>query len=162
MRAGRSVNCGCQFLLNLRQHTASSSCAAFAFACQALATLLFGSTFDGANYMSHCCCRVFYKPLLVHMLSEGWGWAMHLYLRTLGFHHAVMGVSSHALGSCKQDVVCYMHAAFPELMCPPSHKRVEIRSPVRKQKPQSNATMFNRRVTQGNFGKFVLLCAGMS
>lgn len=43
--------------------------------------------------MYQCRCRVFYKPLLIHMLSEGWGWGMHVYLRTLGFQHAVMGVS---------------------------------------------------------------------
>ena len=38
-------------------------------------------------------CRVFHKPLLVHVLSETWGMGMHLYLRAIGFQHAVMGVS---------------------------------------------------------------------
>lgn len=42
-------------------------------------------------------CRVFHKPLLVHVLSETWGIGMHLYLRAIGFRHAVMGVS-HSLG----------------------------------------------------------------
>ena len=40
--------------------------------------------------------RVFHKPLLVHMISETWGVGMHMYLRAIGFKHAVMGVSAAA------------------------------------------------------------------
>ena len=42
---------------------------------------------------SDTLCRVFHKPLLIHVLSEGWGVGMHFYLRTLGFKHAAMAVS---------------------------------------------------------------------
>ena len=38
-------------------------------------------------------CRVFHKPLLVHVLSETWGVGMHMYLRAVGFKHAKMRVS---------------------------------------------------------------------
>ena len=39
---------------------------------------------------------MFHKPLLVHMISETWGVGMHMYLRAIGFKHAVMGVSAAA------------------------------------------------------------------
>lgn len=50
---------------------------------------------SNANLLSNACnaCRVFHKPLLVHVISETWGMGMHLYLRAIGFKHAVMGVS---------------------------------------------------------------------
>ena len=33
-----------------------------------------------------------HKPLLVHVVSEVWGFCMHLYLRAIGFRHADMEV----------------------------------------------------------------------
>lgn len=47
--------------------------------------------------MMSCCTarRVFHKPLLVHVVSETWGVGMHMYLRAIGFKHAVLGVSFH-------------------------------------------------------------------
>lgn len=51
-------------------------------------------------------CRVFHKPLLVHVLSETWGVGMHLYLRAIGFKHAIMGVSHSCIipSGCAQTL----------------------------------------------------------
>ncbi|DBA73278.1 hypothetical protein WJX77_005167 [Trebouxia sp. C0004] len=49
------------------------------------------------KFMAHLWepLRVFHKPLLVHMISETWGMGMHMYLRAIGFKHAIMGGMSY-------------------------------------------------------------------